>query len=55
MRSIALAAAAALMIVSPSAHARTACELGKPCHHCPAGKWYCAGHCIPKDQACRPF
>jgi len=34
---------------------RRVCELGHPCHHCPAGTWYCPslGKCIPKNQGCR--
>jgi hypothetical protein len=34
---------------------RRACELGHPCHRCPAGEWWCgsAGACIPNNQGCR--
>lgn len=34
---------------------RRVCELGRPCHRCPAGEWWCgsAGKCIPNNQACR--
>jgi hypothetical protein len=48
-------AGAGLAAPHPKDTVRHVCELGHPCHHCPAGTWYCPslGKCIPKNQGCK--
>ena len=37
---------------TPAPTIRHACTINH-CGHCPKGKWYCNGQCIPKNHACR--